>query len=69
MFVFYLNLLLGAGARIARRLRSDVQGATAVEYGLMIALIMLSIIGAVELVGSGINNVYNHLTNTFNSAS
>jgi pilus assembly protein Flp/PilA len=40
------------------RLRDD-RGATAVEYGLMVALIAIVIILAVAAVGSSINAIFN----------
>ena len=40
----------------------DESGATAIEYGLIAALIAVAIIGAVSLVGS-------HLSTTFNSVA
>ena len=42
------------------RFFKDEEGVTAIEYGLIAALIAVAIIAAVELVGTG-------LTNTFNS--
>lgn len=36
----------------------DEEGVTAIEYGLIAALIAVVIIGAVSLVGSGLNNVF-----------
>lgn len=39
-------------------LRSD-RGATAVEYGLMVALIAIVIIGAVTLLGGNLNSLFN----------
>ena len=40
-----------------RRFAVDENGATAVEYGLMAALIGLTIFGALSSVGQGIRNV------------
>ncbi len=40
-----------------RRLLSEESGATAVEYGLMAALISLAIIGAVTTMGQAISTV------------
>lgn len=37
----------------------DEEGATAVEYGLMVALIAAVIITAVTNIGTGINNAFN----------
>jgi pilus assembly protein Flp/PilA len=39
-----------------RRFAADESGATAVEYGLMAALIALTIFGALSSVGQGIKN-------------
>ena len=39
-------------------LRSDVNGATAVEYGLMVSLIAIVIIAAVTLIGTNLNTVF-----------
>jgi pilus assembly protein Flp/PilA len=39
-----------------RRLAADEDAATAVEYGLMAALIALTIFGAISSVGQGIKN-------------
>jgi pilus assembly protein Flp/PilA len=47
---------------LAARLRRDQRGATAVEYGIMVALIAVVIIVAVTLLGS-------NLTSTFNSVA
>ena len=41
----------------AAALRSD-RGATAVEYGLMVALIAVVIIVAVGLLGGNLNNIF-----------
>jgi pilus assembly protein Flp/PilA len=45
-------------ARIAMRIRSD-RGATAVEYGLMVALIAVIIIGAVGALGTAVLGTFN----------
>jgi pilus assembly protein Flp/PilA len=42
-----------------RRLRRTDWGATAVEYGLIIALIVAVIVGAIALVGSRTFNLFN----------
>ena len=40
------------GIRFFRKLLRDTRGATAIEYGLIVALICISIIGAVEVVAN-----------------
>jgi len=42
----------------AAALRND-RGATAVEYGLMVALIAIVIIGAVTLLGTNLSGLFN----------
>ena len=42
--------------------RDEEKGATAVEYGLMVALIAVAIIGAVTLLGSSLNALFNSIT-------
>lgn len=39
----------------------DERGATAVEYGLMVALIAVVIIGAVTLLGTNLNAMFNRI--------
>ncbi|MCF6734421.1 Flp family type IVb pilin [Blastococcus sp. KM273129] len=40
------------------RLRREEKGATAVEYGLMVGLIAVVIIGAVTLLGTELNELF-----------
>ncbi|MFN4288430.1 MAG: Flp family type IVb pilin [Brevundimonas sp.] len=49
-------------ARLVRRFARDRSGATAIEYGLIISLIFLVIVGAVTAFG-------NHATDVFNTAA
>jgi pilus assembly protein Flp/PilA len=41
------------------RLQNSERGATAVEYGLMVALIAIVIIGAVTLLGGNLSTLFN----------
>jgi pilus assembly protein Flp/PilA len=41
------------------RLQNSERGATAVEYGLMVAPIAIVIIGAVTLLGSNLSSLFN----------
>ena len=43
----------------ARFITRDERGATAVEYGLMVALIAIVIIAAVALLGNNLNSLFN----------
>jgi pilus assembly protein Flp/PilA len=41
--------------------KDDEKGATAVEYGLMVALIAVVIIAAVTLLGNNLNALFNQI--------
>ncbi len=53
-----LKLSVSAQNFLAKQLRSD-RGATAVEYGLLVALIAAVIIGIVVIVGHQVSNAFN----------
>ena len=48
--------------KIIRRLLCDTRGATAVEYGLILALIFLAMIGAIKSVTSETINKWEYVT-------
>jgi pilus assembly protein Flp/PilA len=48
---------------VHRQWRRDDRGATAVEYGLMVALIAVVIIAAVTLLGSNLSSIFNNVAN------
>ena len=41
----------------------DEEGVTAIEYGLIAALIAIVIIGAVTIVGTNLNGIYTYIGN------
>jgi pilus assembly protein Flp/PilA len=47
---------------LTKRLRND-EGATAVEYGLMVALIAVAIIVAVTLLGTNLSTLFTNVAN------
>ena len=55
-----LQLLTEIQARSTARAR-DERGATAVEYGLMVALIAVVIIAAVTLLGTNLRDMFNNI--------
>ena len=55
---------MGAIRRNLRGLLSDQGGATAVEYGLIAALIVVAMIGALGTLGGGVGGKWNDLGNT-----
>jgi pilus assembly protein Flp/PilA len=55
--------------RMFANLLRDDSGATAIEYGLIAALISVVIIGAVTLVGSKLSAVFNSIASALATAS
>ena len=51
-----------------QKLISDRSGATAIEYGLIAALISVVIIGAVTLVGTNLSSVFNTIATKLQNA-
>ncbi|MEP7130557.1 MAG: Flp family type IVb pilin [Sphingomicrobium sp.] len=48
------------------RLLKNVKGATAIEYGLIAALIAVAAIGAMQGIGSKLNTTFNNVSNSLN---
>lgn len=46
--------------RLIRRLLSDKSGATAIEYGLIVALLSLVIVGAVGQVANEVSDMFSN---------
>lgn len=53
--------MLAYVAGVKARLTGDEKGATAVEYGIMVALIAVVIIAAVALIGTNLNAIFNQV--------
>ena len=51
-----------------RRLRADRRGATVVEYGLIVAGVVLAIFGAIQSVGGATGNMWNNVSNKVQNA-
>ncbi len=49
--------------RIFRRLRSDKRGATAIEYGLIAALMIIAMLTGLRTLGGGANGMWGKLAN------
>ena len=52
-----------------KALRDDISGATAVEYGLILALLFLAMVGAVEGVGTEITSTWNDVSSKVSDSS
>ena len=64
-----LAILLFIKDRFAVLRTLGERGAAAVEYGLLVALIAVAIIGAVILLGGKLNNTYTCVGNTMPTGS
>ena len=54
--------------RTLRRIRSDKRGATAIEYGLIVALIAIAAMGGITALGGGANGMWGRLDNRVTEA-
>ena len=55
---FLLGSVEGKGSRIVRHLTEDRRGVTAIEYGLIAALIAIAAIAAMTALGTSLSNVF-----------
>ncbi len=62
-----LQPYVGVSEKI-KRFRADLSGATAIEYGLIAALIGIVIIGALILLGPELSKLFNTITGALKSA-
>ena len=51
-----------------RKFLTDEEGVTAIEYGLIAALIAVVIIASVQSVGNNLNEVFNYISTKLNGA-
>ena len=58
----------GLVARFSLRLLANEDGATAVEYGLIVGCIFLAIIGGLTLFANNETTMYNNLSSTISTA-
>ena len=50
------------------KLVGNERGATAIEYGLIIALIVIAIVAAISTVGGGTSGIWGNMTNKVSNA-
>ncbi len=53
---------------ILNKIRKDESGATAIEYGLIAALVSVAAIGALTAMGGSINTMYQTVSNAITAA-
>ena len=57
-----------SAVRTFRRLRSDKRGATAIEYGLIASLIVISMMAGLSTLGGGANGMWGKIKNQVENA-
>ena len=55
--------------KFLKLIKNDDKGATAIEYGLIAALIAVAIITAVTSVGGSLNKTFNNVSTSLNAAN
>ena len=50
-----------------RKLGADQRGATAIEYGLIVALITIAAMGGMQTLGGGVGGMWGKLSNVANT--
>ncbi len=55
--------------KLIRKLRRDEDGATAIEYGLIAALISVAAIIAMQALGTSLNNIFNTISGEIDSSA
>ncbi len=53
---------------ILKKIRKDESGATAIEYGLIAALVSVAAIGALTAMGGSLNTMFQTVCNAMNAA-
>jgi len=53
---------------MGRKLRSDKRGATVIEYGLIVSLIVVAIMASLSALGGGANGMWGKLDNEVGNA-
>ena len=53
--------------KTVRRLGADKRGATAIEYGLILALIAVAAMGGIAQLGGGVGGKWGNLSSTMNT--
>ena len=61
---FLHGLVEGNGSRIVRRLTEDRRGVTAIEYGLIAALVAIAAIAAMTTLGTSLSSTFSHVAST-----
>ena len=61
---FLHGLVEDKGSRIVRRLTEDRSGVTAIEYGLIAALVAIAAIAAMTTLGTSLSSTFSYVAST-----
>ena len=61
---FLHGLVVGKGSRTVRRLTEDSRGVTAIEYGLIAALVAIAAIAAMTTLGTSLSSTFSYVAST-----
>ncbi len=64
-----LNTHLDAALCFAKRLARDEKGATAIEYGLIVALLSIALIASFNLIGDSRDSVWSDMSNAIETGN
>lgn len=66
--MLFVNMGIGKMINVIRKLIKDESGATAIEYGLIAALVSVAAIGALTAMGDSLNTMFTAVSVALDSA-
>lgn len=66
--MLFVNMGIGKMINVIRNLIKDESGATAIEYGLIAALVSVAAIGALTAMGGSLNTMFTAVSTALNTA-
>ncbi len=66
--MLFVNKGIGKMINVIRNLITDESGATAIEYGLIAALVSVAAIGALTAMGASLNTMFTAVSNALSGA-
>lgn len=62
------RIIIEEGVKMIKRFFAEEEGQTLVEYGLLISLIALVVIGVLAILGNRVRNTFNSASGAMNTA-
>ena len=66
--MLFVNMGIGKMINVIRNLIKDESGATAIEYGLIAALVSVAAIGALTAMGDSLNTMFTAVSSSLSGA-